>query len=58
MNKKIYIIPSLKSLDINEEQLLFSISVDGGADGNDVLTGGGDGNADTDGLSKPSSVWD
>ena len=58
MNKKVYIIPALKSLDIRDEQLLFSISVDGGTTGSDVLTGGGDGDAGTDGLGKGSSVWD
>ena len=57
MNKKAYIIPALKSLDINEEQLLISISVDGGNDNDDVLVVGGDGDADAGGLGK-SSVWE
>ena len=57
MNKKAYIIPALKSLDINEEQLLISISVDGGNDSDDILVVGGDGDADADGLGK-SSVWE
>ncbi len=58
MNKKAYIIPTLKALDINEEQLLISISVDGGADSDDVLVVGGDGDADSEGLSKFNSAWD
>lgn len=57
MNKKAYIIPTLKTLDINEEQLLISISVDGGTTNDDILGLGGDGNADDEGLGK-TSVWD
>lgn len=55
--KKKYVTPVLKSLDINEEQLLISISVDGGTNNDDILGLGGDGNADDEGLGK-SSVWD
>ena len=58
MTKKAYMIPSLKTLDVNEEQLLISISVDGGADSDDVLVVGGDGDADSEGLGKGFSAWD
>lgn len=57
MTKKTYVTPMLKSLDVEEVQLLISISVDGGSDNDDVLVPGGDGDADADGLAK-SSVWD
>lgn len=58
MTKKAYIIPSLKSLDVNEEQLLISISVDGGTNNDDVLVVGGDGDADADGLGKGYNPWE
>ena len=54
MNKKAYIIPTMKALNANEEALMLSVSTDGAT----ILTvdEGGDGDA-ANALGK-TNVWD
>ena len=48
MEKKAYIIPALKTLSVNEEQLLLTVSISDGTNNIDDLTDGGDGDAGVD----------